>query len=108
MQMYGFTQTVLGAGNQQIMLMLLAMILLLPLGLSFLTRNSKLTNVYMGGINQGDDRHFKGAGGESKRMYLANWYMERYFEENRFFRIGTLIALGLIVSIMIYLFGRIL
>lgn len=107
-QIYGYTQAVLGSGNEQIMLMLLGMILLLPLGLSFLTRNSKLTNVYMGGINEGDNRHFKGSGGENKRMYLANWYMERYFEEKRFFKIGTFIALGFIISIMIYLVGSIL
>jgi ech hydrogenase subunit A len=107
-QMFGATQTIIGAGNQQIMLMLLGMILLLPVGLSFLTRNAKLTTVYMGGINEGDDRHFKGAGGESKRMYLSNWYMERYFGEGKLFRIGTILAAALLVSGIIYQLGRIL
>ncbi len=106
-QMYGTAHTVISEGNQHIMLMLLAMILLLPLGLRFLTRG-KLTTVYMGGINAGDNRHFEGAGGETKRMYLSNWYMERYFGEQRLFKIAALICLALLVFALIYLTGSVL
>ena len=106
-QMFGTAQTVISEGNQHIMLMLLAMILLLPLGLRFLTRG-KLTTVYMGGINSGDNRHFEGAGGETKRMYLSNWYMERYFGEQRLFKIAALICLALLVFALIYLTGSVL
>jgi ech hydrogenase subunit A len=102
-QIFGHAQVVISAGNQQIMLMLLAMILILPLGLRFLTRGGKLTTVYMGGINSGDNRHFAGAGGEMKRMYLANWYMERYFGENKLLKIGTLIGAVLILFALIAL-----
>ncbi|HEY5466883.1 MAG TPA: NADH-quinone oxidoreductase subunit L, partial [Clostridia bacterium] len=104
-QMFGASQVVIGAGNQQIMLMLLGMILLLPVGLSFLTRGGKLTTVYMSGVNEGDNRHFIGAGGERKTMYLSNWYMARYFGEDKLFRIATLIAAGMLVFAMIYLIG---
>jgi len=107
-QLFGHSRVIISAGNQHIMFMLLALILLLPVGLSFLTRNAKIKTVYMGGINEGDDRHFKGAGGEVKRMYLANWYMEKYFGEKRYFLIGTVIAAALIASITIYLIGSIL
>jgi len=104
-QMFGVSQVVIGAGNQQIMLMLLGMILLLPVGLSFLTRGGKLTTVYMSGVNEGDNRHFIGAGGERKTMYLSNWYMARYFGEDKLFRIATLISAGMLVFAMIYLIG---
>jgi ech hydrogenase subunit A len=103
-QTFDTTQVIIGLGNQMIMLMLLAMILLLPVGLHFLTRG-KLTTVYMGGINAGDNRHFAGAGGETKRMYLANWYMERYFGEDKLYKYAALLALGLLVFAMIYLIG---
>lgn len=106
-QMFGASQVVIGVGNQNIMLMLLGMILLLPLGLRFLTRG-KLTTVYMAGINSGDNRHFQGAGGETKRMYLANWYMERYFGEQRLFKIAALTALALLVFALIYICGSVL
>ena len=62
----------------------------------------------MSGINSGDNRHFQGAGGETKRMYLANWYMERYFGEQRLFKIAALICLALLVFALIYLMGSIL
>ncbi len=106
-QQFGVSLTVISLGNQNIMLMLLGMILLLPLGLRFFTRG-KLTTVYMAGINSGDNRHFKGSGGETKRMYLANWYMERYFGEQRLFKIAALAALAMIVFALIYLCGSVL
>ena len=107
-QIFGQSRIIISSGNQYIMLMLLGMILLLPLGLRFLTRGAKLTSVYMSGLNEGDDRHFKGVGGEIKRMYLSNWYMERYFGEDKLFKISTLIAAALLVFILIYLVGSIL
>jgi ech hydrogenase subunit A len=106
-QLFGTSQVIIGLGNQQIMLMLLAMILLLPLGLRLFS-HGKLTTVYMSGINSGDNRHFEGAGGETKRMYLANWYMERYFGEQKLFKIAALVALALLVFALIYLTGSIL
>ncbi len=106
-QIFGVSQTVISLGNQHIMLMLLGMILLLPLGLRFFTRG-KLTTVYMAGINSGDNRHFEGSGGEMKRMYLANWYMERYFGEQKLFKIAALVALALLVFALIYLCGSVL
>lgn len=107
-QMFGVQLTVISAGNQQIMLLLLGMILLLPVGLSFLTRGSKLTSVYMGGINAGDDRHFTGFGGEKKRMYLSNWYMEPYFGKGRLFKIGTVLSAAMLVFALIYIIGSII
>jgi ech hydrogenase subunit A len=108
MQMFGVSQAVIGAGNQQIMLMLLGMILLLPVGLSLLTRGGKLTSVYMGGVNTGDDRHFTGFEGEKTRMYLSNWYMERYFREERLFKIGSVLSAGMLVFALIYIIGSII
>ena len=105
--MFGASQVVISEGNQYIMLMLLAMILLLPLGLRLLS-HGKISTVYMGGINSGDNRHFEGAGGEMKRMYLSNWYMERYFGEQRLFKIAALICLALLVFALIYLTGSVL
>ena len=108
-QMFGPAHNqVISSGNQQIMFLLLGMIVLLPVGLSFLTRKAKLSTVYMAGINQGDDRHFKGAFGESRRMYLANWYMDIYFGEKKLFPISAYLSLALLVSVTIYLLGSIL
>jgi len=104
-QMFGIQKTIISLGNQQIMLMLLCMILLLPIGLSFLTRGGKLTTVYMGGVNTGDDRHFTGFAGEEKRMYLSNWYMERYFGKGRLLIAGTVLSAGMLVFALIYIVG---
>lgn len=107
-QMFGTKLTIISAGNQQIMLLLLGMILLLPVGLSFLTRGGKLTTVYMSGVNTGDDRHFVGAGGEEKRMYLSNWYMDRYFGKGRLFIAGTVLSAVMLVFALIYIIGSII
>jgi ech hydrogenase subunit A len=107
-QMFGIQKMIISIGNQQIMLLLLGMILLLPVGLSFLTRGGKLTTVYMSGVNTGDDRHFTGFAGEEKRMYLSNWYMERYFGKGRLFIAGTILSAGMLVFALIYIIGSIL
>ncbi|MDD4797320.1 MAG: proton-conducting transporter membrane subunit [Eubacteriales bacterium] len=104
-RMFGAAHTVISLGNQQIMLMLLAMILLLPVGLSFLTRGGKVTSVYMNGANTGDDRHFIGFAGHEQRMYLSNWYMERYFGQKKLLPAGVILSTLLLVGAFIYLAG---
>jgi len=94
---------IISQGNQHIMTMMLVMIIMLPFGMRYLTsREEKLATVYMGGVNIGDNRSFDGAFGESKKMYLSSWYMEKYFGEKKLLPIGILIGQVIIISTLIF------
>lgn len=98
---------IISQGNLNIMLMMLVAIVILPIGVRFLTFNKKKKIVmsYMGGGNAGDDRHFTDSFGKDKEIYLANWYMEDYFGEKKILLPSTLIAVGLLVILSIFAIG---
>lgn len=77
--------SIIGTGNIQIMVCMLCMIMILPIGIRFLTfdKTSKQKSAYMCGINTGDDRNFVDSFDEKKKLYLSNWYMEDLFGEKK-------------------------
>ena len=78
------TTSIISAGNQVIMLLMLGMIAFVPFGVRlFASMDEKVTSVYMSGINRGDNRFFTDSTGQEKRVYLSNWYLTRYFGEER-------------------------
>lgn len=94
------TVNVISRSNQQIIIIMLALIIILPFGMRVLTsRNEHIVPVYMAGINEGDNKHFIGGKGESKKMYLSSWYMEKYFAEKKVLPLGICISLVLIVGV---------
>lgn len=99
--------TIISAGDTNIMLMMLCMIIILPVAVRLLTFGKKNTIVmsYMGGANCGDDRSFVNSFGEKERMYLANWYMKDYFGEKKLLRPSIVLSSGVIVIMMILVIG---
>lgn len=94
------TINIISEGNQQIIIIMLGLIIILPFGMRFLTsRNEHIVPIYMAGINEGDNKHFLGGKGESKKMYLSSWYMEKYFAEKKLLPLGIGATIILMVGI---------
>jgi len=73
------------------------LLILLPLGLFFASVNKKYkrVGVYLGGGNI-DDNTFEGAMASTQTIKLKNYYMEKYFGEERLFNAGVLVSLTLL------------
>ncbi|MHC1721855.1 MAG: NADH-quinone oxidoreductase subunit L [Aminipila sp.] len=71
----------IGIGNQIIMVIMMAMLILLPLGYIPLSKKekSRVTPIYMAGENAGDNENFIAATGVKRKSDLSNWYLEGYF-----------------------------
>lgn len=99
---------IIGSGNVKIMIMMLFTIVILPIAVRLLTfgKKNKIVMSYMGGANTGTDRNFVDSFGESKSMYLANWYMEDYFGEHKILRPSLILsACGLILMMLMAMGG---
>ncbi len=94
--------SVLAPEDLVIMVIMLIMVFIIPLVARFILRRIKATpNIeYMAGINEGDNRHFRDSFGQSKNMYLSNWYMVDYFGEKKIWRPALVISIGVIVVCM--------
>jgi NADH:ubiquinone oxidoreductase subunit 5 (chain L)/Multisubunit Na+/H+ antiporter, MnhA subunit len=93
---------IIGAGNEQIMIIMLCMILILPVAVRILTfgMEKKVVMSYMAGANYGNDRAFTDSFGEKKKMYLANWYMEDYFGEKKLLKPSLVISSAVIIILI--------
>ncbi len=81
-----------------IFLMMLGLLILLPLGLfyfAFVNKNYKRVGTYLGGANI-DHITFEGAMASTQTIELKNYYLEKYFGEDRLFMIGVLVSLTLV------------
>ncbi|QHI71111.1 NADH-quinone oxidoreductase subunit 5 family protein [Aminipila terrae] len=77
----GTAMAPIGTGNQIIMVIMMAMLILLPLGYIPLSKKekSRVTPIYMAGENAGDNENFIAATGVKRKSDLSNWYLEGYF-----------------------------
>lgn len=98
---------IISTGNINIMLMMLCLIVILPVAARILTFGKKDTRVlsYMSGANAGDDRSFVDSFGNKKDLYLANWYMEDYFGENKLLKPSLILSSAAIVIVMVIAIG---
>jgi ech hydrogenase subunit A len=81
-----------------IFVMIVGLLILLPLGLfyfAFVNKNYKRVGTYLGGANI-DNITFQGAMDSAQAIELKNYYLERYFGEDRLFIVGVLVSLTLI------------
>jgi ech hydrogenase subunit A len=81
-----------------IFLMMLGLLILLPLGLfyfAFVNKNYKRVGTYLGGANM-DNITFEGAMASKQTIELKNYYLQKYFGEDRLFIIGVLVSLTLV------------
>lgn len=81
-----------------IFLIMLGLLILLPLGLfyfAFVNKNYKRVGTYLGGANI-DHITFEGAMASTQTIELKNYYLGKYFGEDRLFMIGVLVSLTLV------------
>ncbi len=81
-----------------IFVIMLGLLILLPLGLFYfasVNKNYKRVGTYLGGGNI-DNITFEGAMASTQTIQLKNYYLEKYFGEDRLFVIGVLVSLTLI------------
>ncbi|OPY12845.1 MAG: hypothetical protein A4E66_01004 [Syntrophus sp. PtaB.Bin001] len=77
--------------------MMAGLLVLLPLGIFYAAVNKKYKRVgiYLGGANIGDDT-FEGAMASTQAIKMKNYYLEKYFGEDRLFAAGVLVSLTLL------------
>jgi ech hydrogenase subunit A len=81
-----------------IFVMMLALLILLPVGLfyfGFVNKNYKRVGTYLGGANI-DAITFEGAMASTRTIELKNYYLTKYFGEDRLFVAGVLVSLTLV------------
>jgi ech hydrogenase subunit A len=81
-----------------IFVIMLGLLILLPVGLfyfAFVNKNYKRVGTYLGGANI-DNITFEGAMASTQTIELKNYYLEKYFGEDRLFMIGVLVSLTLV------------
>ncbi len=97
---------IIGGGNQVIMLLMLAMIAILPFGLRlFSGMDTKITSVYMSGINRGDNRNFTNSFGGESKVFMSNWYLNRYFGEKVLLMNTIYLTAAFMLVLSAYLIG---
>jgi ech hydrogenase subunit A len=82
---------------------MVGLLILLPLGLfffGFVNKNYRRVGIYLGGANI-DDSTFEGAMASTQSIRLKNYYLEKYFGEDRLFNAGVLIS----VTLLCVMFG---
>ncbi len=91
-------------GNVIIMLIMMGLILLLPIRLLAYGKHMKEVSIYLGGANADQPKRFHGSMGEVQKLYIENYYMDRYFGESHLFNLGCGICSSVIVLMMIFAF----
>ena len=77
---------------------MVGLLVLLPLGLfffGFVNTHYKRVGIYLGGANI-DNNTFEGAMASAQTVQLKNYYLGKYFGEDRLFTIGVLVSLTLL------------
>jgi len=94
-------------GNILIMLGMLALIMLLPLRLLFQGKEIRHVSAYLCGSNITENseiyqasQSFHGAAGTVKELGLNNYYLQEYFGEDKYAKVGTIIGVLLIIILL--------
>jgi ech hydrogenase subunit A len=80
-----------------VLIIMLGMLIILPLGLlyyAFVNKNYKRVGTYLGGGNI-DNITFEGAFASTQKIEMKNYYLEKYFGEERLFNVGVFVSLTL-------------
>jgi ech hydrogenase subunit A len=78
--------------------MMVGLLILLPLGIFFfgyVNKNYKRVGTYLGGANLSEVT-FEGAMASTQTIRLKNYYLEKYFGEDRLLNVGVLVCLTLL------------
>lgn len=109
-QMFHITAySVITQGDVKIMLLMVAMIVVLPVVVRLQTASRRkdivMSQSYMAGINEGDDRRFVDSFGNEKSLSLANWYMQDLFGEAKILKPSLIFATAALVILLILTIG---
>jgi len=77
---------------------MVGLLVILPLGLfffGFVNKDYRRVGTYLGGANI-DNVTFEGAMASTQTIQLKNYYLEKYFGEDRLFNVGVLISITLL------------
>jgi len=106
MNIYGQT-TLLPLANLTIMILMMGLLLFMPFTMLLYRTAPKHTGPYMAG-RPTDGHAFAGSIGISREVVLSNYYMDRYFGEEKIFMIGAATGWGLLLFAGTLLVGVIL
>lgn len=104
---YSSATEVISQDNIIIMMIMIVLIFVVPV-ISWMTaRHTKYQKVdrYINGVNAGDQMNYIDSMGEKKRFFLANWYLENYFGEKKFYLVSVVGSILLIVSLIVMAVG---
>jgi ech hydrogenase subunit A len=94
--LYGY-DPMLRRGSVVMVAIMLGLIVLLPLGFFIHWKNLVHVAPYLSGANVDDPHQFMGSLGQAREWSFSNYYLDRYFSEEKLFR-GTLVgSIGLLV-----------
>jgi len=89
-----------------ILISMLALILIVPI--PFLRRKSSgNSDLYLSGVNTGDNLSYQGSMGATVNVSLRNWYLQLWFGEDRLNRIGLAVSILTIAAGFVLVAGGI-
>ncbi len=97
-EMFGKTPLIDTFNILVVFIIMIGLLIILPLGLfyyAFINKNYKRVGTYLGGGNI-DNVSFEGAMASTQPIVLKNYYLTKYFGEERLYNIGIFISLTLI------------
>jgi len=103
LEMFGKTSVVDTFNVLIVFVIMLGLLIILPAGLffyAFVDKNYKRVGTYLGGGNL-DNITFEGAMAATRGIELKNYYLERYFGEEKLFNAGIFVSL----TLMFIMFG---
>lgn len=108
--LFGSTYDVLSMSELTTMVIMVFSILVVPSVMFLITRTAPRDYVptYMNGINTGDNSHFIDSMGESKKLYLSNWYLRFEFGRRRLLKPSQIVASSVLIVCFAILLGGIL
>jgi len=89
-------------GNVIIMMIMMGLVLLLPIRLVTYKKQMKEVSIYLGGANADAPKRFYGSMGSVHKIYIENYYMDKYFGEDKLTFIGSLIC-ALFILLMLFM-----
>ena len=107
MNIYGET-TRLPLANLTIMILMLGLLMFMPFTMFFYRSAPKHTGPYMCGRPTEGNNVFAGSMGISHDVVLSNYYLTRYFGEDRLFMVGAALCWGLLLFAGTLLVGVVL
>jgi ech hydrogenase subunit A len=91
-------------GNVVIMMIMMAMILLFPLGYLVRGRKSRVVEAYLGGANVHSSMRFMGGANQVQTVTMGNYYLRNFFSEPWIFGCGVVSCAALLAIMFIVAF----